>query len=72
MIIKLNQQDLMTGYHLCEEEVVSGDTWGSQLENWVKGDAFCCDALKMNNRKCLVYELKRRLVEPRRTVESVG
>lgn len=65
MIIKLNQQDLTIGCHLCGEEVVSGNTWVSQLGNWVKGDAFCCDTLKMNNRKCLIYELAR-LVEPRR------
>lgn len=51
------------------EEAVSGDTWVSQLGNWVKGDNFCCDTLRANNRKRLVYELKRRLVEPRRTVK---
>lgn len=66
MIIKLNQQDLTIGCPLCGEEAVSGDTWVSQLGNWVKGDSFHCDTIKMNNGKCLVYEPNRILAEPRR------
>ena len=27
--------------YLGGEEVVRGDTWVSQLGNWVKGDSFC-------------------------------
>lgn len=69
MIIKLNPQDLTIRCPLGGEGVVSGDPWVSQLGTWVKGSSFCWDTIKMKNRKCLVYELNRRLVEPRRIIK---